>query len=157
MLQNPVVRNKQDALRNQYGVLRWQVKVRDLVLEDGVMPIVDYFRVFIDGRYYGKTKTMSFCLKKSRQLFEALRNRVERQEEENDRDCPACHPLRLLRPSHEVQLHLYCVLIENGSCYLRSNRRTSKAHYGKKPLFVGLETDFPRTATTYTRFFTNRT
>lgn len=66
MLQNPVVRNKQDALRNQYGVLRWQVKARDLVLEDGVMPIVDYFRVFIDGRYCGKTKSMSFCLKKSR-------------------------------------------------------------------------------------------
>ena len=113
MLQNPVVRNKQDALQNQYGVLRWQVKARDLVLEDGVMPIVDYFRVFIDGRYCGKTKTTSFCLKKSVLICEILRNRIERQEEENDRDCPARHPLRLFRPSHEVQLHLYCVLIKS--------------------------------------------
>lgn len=113
MLQNPVVRNKQDALQNQYGVLRWQVKARDLVLEDGVMPIVDYFRVFIDGRYCGKTKTTSFCLKKSMLICEILRNRIERQEEENDRDCSARHPLRLFRPSHEVQLHLYCVLIKS--------------------------------------------
>ena len=51
---------------NQYAVLRWQVKNADVVLEDGIMPIVDYFRVYGNGRYLGKTKMMSFCLKRSR-------------------------------------------------------------------------------------------
>ena len=85
MLPNPAVRNKQNALHNQYAVLRWQVKNADLVLEDGIMPIVDYFRVFGNGRYLGKTKTMSFCLRKSREGDGRSGNRARGEEEDDER------------------------------------------------------------------------
>lgn len=107
MLPNPAVRNKQDALRNQYAVLRWQVKNADLVLEDGIMPIVDYFRVFGNGRYLGKTKTMSFCLRKSREGDGRSGNRARGEEEDDDGDRPTRDYFRLLHSPDQVQF-LYC-------------------------------------------------
>lgn len=54
----------QEALQYQYCVLHWQCDKKDIVLPDGIMPIIDYFRVYVNGKYYGKTKTTNISLRK---------------------------------------------------------------------------------------------
>ena len=71
------------------------------------MPIVDFFRVFGNGRYLGKTKTMSFCLRKSREGDGRSGNRARGEEEDDDGDCPTRDYFRLLHSPDQVQF-LYC-------------------------------------------------
>lgn len=65
MLANPTKSNKRDELQCIHGVIRWNCAKNDLVVSDGIIPVVDYYRVFVNGRLIGKTKTMSYCLKRS--------------------------------------------------------------------------------------------
>lgn len=60
------MKNKKDALQYRYGVIHWQCDKKDIVLSDGIMPIVDFYRVYLNGKYYGKTKTMSLSIRKRR-------------------------------------------------------------------------------------------
>ena len=52
------------------GKKKWDIEAKlqcdkkDIVLPDGIMPIIDYFRVYVNGKYYGKTKTTSISLRK---------------------------------------------------------------------------------------------
>lgn len=76
------------------------------------MPIVDSFRVFGNGRYLGKTKTMSFCLRKSRKGDGRSGNRARREEEDDDGDCPARDYFRFLHSPDQVQFPYCRVLSE---------------------------------------------
>lgn len=63
-LENPVAKNKKEALQFQYSVIHWQCDRKDIILSDGIMPIVDFFRVYVNGTYFGKTKTMNISIRK---------------------------------------------------------------------------------------------
>lgn len=65
VLSNPPQRNKQEALQCSYGILRWQAVVKEVNTGEAMVPVVDFWRVFVDGKYWGKTRSLSFCLRKS--------------------------------------------------------------------------------------------
>ena len=65
-LQNPIGPNKKDALQCCYGFMQWDLPRREVVSDNRYVPIIDFWRVYVNGKYWGKTKTRSFCLRKSR-------------------------------------------------------------------------------------------
>lgn len=66
LLQNPQQSNRQQALQCRHGLLRWYCAKQEWVTAEGMIPIVDYWRVYVNGKLVGKTKTMSYALKKGR-------------------------------------------------------------------------------------------
>ena len=68
VLANPPQRNKQEELQCSYGILRWQAVVKEINTGEAMVPVVDFWRVFVDGKYWGKTRSYSFCLKKSGEM-----------------------------------------------------------------------------------------
>ena len=66
VLPEPSVSNKQQALQCVHGVLRWDCAKKDLILPEGIVPVVDFWRIFVNGQLEGVTRITSFCLKKRR-------------------------------------------------------------------------------------------
>lgn len=95
VLANPPQRNKQEELQCSYGVLRWQAAIKEVNTGEAMVPVVDFWRVFVDGKYWGKTRSLSFCLKKSEKREGEVMSRSGSQAEEVRDRHSACDDLRV--------------------------------------------------------------